>query len=277
MAEKKETKTVFEQLAAMNVSDHIEKKPSGSKELSYLSWTWAVDQITRFDPEWKFRIIEFSPDGIEVGEGEHGLQYQRTLGGSYMVQTEVTIKGVTKRMWLPIMDAHNASMKDDPYKVTVTSKKGNYTYVVPAVDAMALNKTIMRCLVKNLALFGLGLYIFAGEDLPNTEEEISLEGNINPETGEVGEVKQKATPKPKKDVKPMSEEEALVHCFENGGELLKGKAVLALITESKDPEKSRNLLTSFANNGIGKDKEACQLILKALEEGRLNFPKEAAE
>ena len=130
MAEKKESKstTVFEQLSALNVSDHIEKKPSGSKELSYLSWTWAIDQITRFDPDWKFRIIEFDENGIEVKEG-HGLQYQKTLGDSYMVQTEVTVKGATKRMWLPIMDAHNAAMKDEPYKVTVTSKKGSYSYL----------------------------------------------------------------------------------------------------------------------------------------------------
>ena len=189
-----------------------------------------------------------------------------------MVQTEVTVKGETKRMWLPIMDSHNASMKDEPYKVTVTSKKGSYDYIVPAVDAMALNKTIMRCLVKNLALFGLGLYIFSGEDLPNTEEETKLEGTVDPETGEV-KVKEKKVETPKEDKKPMTEEDALVYCWKKVGEALNGHPVLELVTNSKNPEKSRNLLKSAAELAEEEtDREAAALIIKMLDEGKISFP-----
>ena len=108
---KKESQSVFETLSKINVNEHTEKKPSGSKELTYLSWTWAFDVISRFDPDWKYHVVEFDDNGIEVQEGEHGHQYQKVLGG-YMVHTDVTVKGVTKRMFLPIMDSHNAAMKD---------------------------------------------------------------------------------------------------------------------------------------------------------------------
>ena len=68
----------------------------------------------------------------------------------YMVFTKVTIKGLTREMWLPVMDYKNKAMIDN-------------------ATMFDINKTIMRCLTKNLAMFGLGLYIYAGEDLPTDE------------------------------------------------------------------------------------------------------------
>jgi hypothetical protein len=65
-------------------------------------------------------------------------------------------------MWLPVMDGANKAMKAEAY--TYTTKYGEKD-VEPA-SMFDINKTIMRCLVKNLAMFGLGLYIYAGEDLP---------------------------------------------------------------------------------------------------------------
>ena len=154
---KKSFADVYAELSAIDVRDHLESKttPDG-KPLTYLSWVWAVDIVTRFDPEWTYRIIEFDANGVEVSEG-HGYQFQRTLSG-YLVWTEVTICGHTKRMWLPIMDSANYAMHKDGYRVGA--------HFVPPADAMALNKSIMRCLVKTIAMFGLGLKVFAGEDLP---------------------------------------------------------------------------------------------------------------
>jgi hypothetical protein len=79
-----------------------------------------------------------------------------------MVFTRVTIEKVTHEMWLPVMDNRNEAMLDHPRQV----KYKNYTATVEAATMFDVNKTIMRCLTKNLAMFGLGLYIYAGEDLP---------------------------------------------------------------------------------------------------------------
>ena len=96
-------------------------------------------------------------------------------------------------MWLPVMDGANNAMKAEPYEYTVKNPNFRYAkkqedgryldkygneqpeYFVKHVNAATMfdvNKTIMRCLVKNLAMFGLGLYIYAGEDLPTAPEEV---------------------------------------------------------------------------------------------------------
>jgi hypothetical protein len=79
-----------------------------------------------------------------------------------MCHTTVTIEDETLEMWLPVMDGANKSMKKTSY--TYSTRFGEKT--VEAATTFDINKTMMRCLVKNLAMFGLGLYIFAGEDLP---------------------------------------------------------------------------------------------------------------
>jgi NH3-dependent NAD+ synthetase len=82
-----------------------------------------------------------------------------------MCHTTVTIEGETLEMWLPVMDGANKSMKKQSY--TYSTKYGDKT--VDAATTFDINKTIMRCLVKNLAMFGLGIYIYAGEDLPEND------------------------------------------------------------------------------------------------------------
>jgi hypothetical protein len=82
-----------------------------------------------------------------------------------MCHTSVTIEGQTLEMWLPVMDGKNKSMKKKPY--SYPTKYGDKQ--VDAATTFDINKTLMRCLVKNLAMFGLGIYIYAGEDLPDTQ------------------------------------------------------------------------------------------------------------
>lgn len=148
----------FEELLKFNINDKVEKKRSGNTELTYLSWAFAVGEMEKAYPEWEYSILEFN-----------GLPYQFDPNTGYLVWTEIKAGGKTKRMWLPVMDGANKSMKDKSYQY-----KTKYdTKHVEAASMFDINKTIMRCLVKNIAMFGLGLYIYAGEDLPEGEEEQS--------------------------------------------------------------------------------------------------------
>lgn len=99
--------------------------------------------------------------------GENKLPYVYDENTGYMVFTNVTINNLTHTMWLPVMDSANKAMKSERYTYDTKYKKG---IPVEAATMFDVNKTIMRCLVKNLAMFGLGLYIYAGEDLPEETE-----------------------------------------------------------------------------------------------------------
>lgn len=149
--------TVFDELNAINVNDKTEKKKSGGTELTYLSWTWAWAEVKKRYPEAHYEIVM-----------HNGLPYVYDENTGYMVFTTVTIDGITHMMWLPVMDGANKAMKNQPYTY---STKYNGEKTVDAATMFDINKTIMRCLVKNLAMFGLGLYIYAGEDLPEAEVE----------------------------------------------------------------------------------------------------------
>ena len=128
--------TKFEEVYGINVNDKTEKKGN----LTYLSWAFAWAEFKKIYPNATYRINSF--DGTYCTGNEK-------IG--YMVQTEVTAEELTYEMWLPVMDMRNN------------------TILQPKMTE--INKTIMRCLTKNLAMFGLGLYIYAGEDLPESEEE----------------------------------------------------------------------------------------------------------
>ena len=152
--EKNETKTVFDRLFAVDVSEHIEKKDTGKgQSLSYLSWSYAWANVKKRYPTANYEICKF-------GEKQTPYVYDEKTG--YMVFTKVTIEDVTHEMWLPVMDNRNEAMLDHQRKIQYK----NYTATVEAATMFEINKTIMRCLTKNLAMFGLGLYIYAGEDLP---------------------------------------------------------------------------------------------------------------
>lgn len=154
-----ENKSVFETLFEINVNDHIEKK----KDLTYLSWPYAWAEVKKKYPNATYKIHLF---------GEKQLPYVFDENVGYMVFTDVTINDLTHTMWLPVMDSANKTMKSTSYTYNTKFKKD---IPVEAATMFDVNKTIMRCLVKNLAMFGLGLYIYSGEDLPEVEtEKISI-------------------------------------------------------------------------------------------------------
>lgn len=140
--------SVFEKLNKVNVNDHVETKNG----LTYLSWAWAWAEVKKKFPDAMYEVKKF----------ENGLPYVFDENTGYMVFTSVTVDGQTHEMWLPVMDANNEAMKNKPYEVQKKYKKVS----VKAATMFDVNKAIMRCLTKNLAMFGLGLYIYAGEDLP---------------------------------------------------------------------------------------------------------------
>jgi hypothetical protein len=144
----KEIKEKFAELYSLDVGEYIEKKQG----LSYLTWSYAWAEFKKIYPDATY----------EVKKDEQGRCYFGDENIGYMVYTTVTAGGLTYEMWLPVMDNANKSMKLNAY--TYQTRSGEKS--VEAISMFDINKAVMRCLVKNLAMFGLGLYIYAGEDLP---------------------------------------------------------------------------------------------------------------
>jgi uncharacterized protein (DUF2225 family) len=151
MAQKK---SVFETLSAINVNDKVEKKSN----LTYLSWAWAWAEVKKQYPDASYEVLR-DP------QTDKPWFFDPALG--YMTMTNVTIDGETLEMWLPVMDGANNAMMDAPY--VFATRYGEKQ--VNKATMFDINKTIMRCLTKNLAMFGLGHYIYAGEDLPESKPE----------------------------------------------------------------------------------------------------------
>lgn len=142
---------VFETLNAVDVNEHTERKVTNGVSLTYLSWAWAWAEAVKRYPSLTFEILQ-NAEGLHYFASPLGIE----------VRTRVTIEGQTREMWLPVMNGANRALKCEPYEVVTKSGKAT----IPAATMTDINKAIMRCLVKNLAMFGLGLYIYAGEDLP---------------------------------------------------------------------------------------------------------------
>lgn len=152
-------KNVFETLNKINVNGMTDKKKqTNGTTLTYLSWASALEVALKHYPDLEYEIKR---------NPETGLPYWYDPLTGYMVFTKITINQQSREMFLPVMDATNHAMKAEPYEVQTKYKK----FTVQAATMTDINKTLMRCLVKNLAMFGLGLYIYQGEDLPSTDTE----------------------------------------------------------------------------------------------------------
>lgn len=155
--------SVFKKLNNLNVNKYTEKK----QNLTYLSWAWAWAEVKKLYPDASYQIWK----------DDEGNPYTFNESLGYMCYTSVCINGETLEMWLPVMNGANKAMlnKEYTYKVkdwTESKKQGKDVFIDKTVEPATMfdiNKTIMRCLVKNLAMFGLGLYIYSGEDLPEVE------------------------------------------------------------------------------------------------------------
>lgn len=162
----------FNELYSVDCSDSIEKRSNGKTSLSYLSWVMALKEVLQRCPDMTYEIEMFQDPATGAM-----LPYTFDPRTGYMVFTNVTIDGVTRRMWLPVMDGANAAMTDHDYEYDVGYGDRKTKKLCKKADMFDINKTIMRCLTKNFAMFGLGLYIYAGEDLP---EDLSANETITP-------------------------------------------------------------------------------------------------
>ena len=122
----------YKELRQINVSQHIEKKNG----LSYLSWSWALDQLLQLDDGATWEYLE-----------------PKRFGESMMVFCKVTAFGKSRTAQLPVMDFRNQA--------------------IPNPNAYQVNTAMQRCLAKAISLHGIGLYIYAGEDLPITTEVVA--------------------------------------------------------------------------------------------------------
>ena len=120
-------------LLKLNVNDHTEKKGN----LTYLSWAWAWAEAIKADPGATFNVVMF------------GDRCYTDINGTAMVWVTATMFGKPMTCQLPVMDHRNKPITNP--------------------DAFAVNTAIMRCMTKALSLHGLGLYIYAGEDLPELD------------------------------------------------------------------------------------------------------------
>ena len=152
----KTEKSVFETLSAINVNDKVEQKNG----LTYLSWAWAWAEVKKNYPSATYKVVKDEASNMPFVWDSH-------MG--YMCSTEVTIQEQTLEMWLPVMDGANKAMRLESYEYT--TRYGKKT--VQGATMFDINKTIMRCLVKNLAMFGLGHYIYAGEDIPQDDKSVA--------------------------------------------------------------------------------------------------------
>lgn len=135
--------SVYETLSAINVNDKTEKKNG----LTYLAWAWAWGEVKKIYPNATYEIYETTnPQGYVCN--------YFTDGRTCWVKTGVTIEGLEHIEELPVMDYRNNSIP------------------LEKVTSFDVNKAIQRSLTKAVARHGLGLYIYAGEDLPDIPEQV---------------------------------------------------------------------------------------------------------
>ena len=127
----------YKELRQINVSQHIEKKNG----LSYLSWSWALDQLLQLDNEATWEYLE-----------------PKQFGESLMVFCKVTAFGKSRTAQLPVMDFKNHAILNP--------------------NAYEVNTAMQRCLAKAISLHGIGLYIYAGKDLPLRDQDVAKDNAL---------------------------------------------------------------------------------------------------
>lgn len=150
--EYKSSKEVFDELYAVNVNEYTEER----KGLTYLPWADAMMEVKKRYPDFSYNILWFN--GFP-------FLFHEDLG--YMVFTTVTIENETRLMWLPVLDTNNKAMTNHEYTYDTKSTKGIKVAKATWYD---INKALMRCIVKNIGVFGLGINIYKKDSLPEPEE-----------------------------------------------------------------------------------------------------------
>ena len=155
----KET-NVFKVLDTINVNEFTQKKG----QFTYLSWAWAVRELLKISPDATWEIHEYE---VWHQHGSYKQPYMTTDSGCF-VKVTLTVNDVPRTQIHPVLDHRNQTIKEP--------------------NAFQINTSIQRCLAKAIALHGLGLYIYAGEDLPEVPELSKKQiNNLLDAAGEVDE------------------------------------------------------------------------------------------
>lgn len=184
-------KEIVEKSVLKEHIDQVEIKKG--KFLNYVSWAKAYKIAMEYDTKMTFIIHE--QDGFPAFE-KHGFLF---------VKTSVTMFGETKSIVLPVMDSKHNSKHLTPYEI----KWSTYVEKVSAATGRDINDAIMRCLTKNIALFGIGLKLYMGEDLDQYLFTPDGNNNIEPKKPELtvpfdkNKIIEKITKKIEDTVEPM--------------------------------------------------------------------------
>ena len=159
--------SIFNKLKNINVSDKLSVRGDKTK-LTYLSW---ADALHYLYSEYGDSDVSYI---IHENENLDNLPIFGNVKIGYYVKTTMTICNISRSMILPVLDYRNSTMLDN-------------------IDMFAINKAVMRCLVKNIAVFGLGLYVYQGEDLPDEEakEIITIKNEVKDKINKVKEIAQR--------------------------------------------------------------------------------------
>lgn len=175
----------FDALYEMKLGDKVEKKDG----LSYLTWSEAWKAFKEVYPSAIFRVVT-NPDTK--------LPYFVDPQIGIMVFTEVTADDMTQQCFLPVLNSSMKPMRLEAYNYTVYDKqnKRQIEKTCEAASMFDINKTIMRCLVKNLALYGVGLKLYQSEDLPCENSDDAANNAAEPKKNQTRRARTVAAPQP---------------------------------------------------------------------------------
>ena len=142
---------VWAKLSSIDCSNNVQKKNG----LTFLSWSWA----------WHTLMDSYPDSFFSFEKDAEGSEFWSFPDGTGEVRCSVVVQGVSRSMSLPVMDYRNDAIKNP--------------------SARHISDAKARCLVKTIALFGLGLYIYAGEDIPSAKAEVKPEKPAGPPQGEL--------------------------------------------------------------------------------------------
>lgn len=259
----------------------VEKRKSGSTDLSYISWAEAWSEVKKNFPDSTYKIYETS-DGFPFWSSIYGID----------VKVGVTITGIEHIVRLPVMDGNNNAMKTESYTYKVRGWNGgaDVEKKVAAADAFDINKTIQRAFTKAIAMHGIGLYVYQGEDLPikDPEEKTVVKKEEAPKAPAKAPAKAKTFDKPAWDTEPaqepalaaarkaeqaegalasLSQKEKLVNHWTD-------KRLEKSILDNRTPEKLNELAKSYGANDIHSLTPTAieQLITKVIERNITYIP-----